>query len=97
MQNENEAFNEAALVKLDGEYDLGRKEELRQLFESCNAYAPLVIDLSNVSFIDSSALNELMRLRNQNTDRSLALTGVSEQIRRILQIANVDRLFDVFD
>jgi anti-anti-sigma factor len=71
--------------------------ELEELFASCDGNGPLAIDMSRVTFIDSSVLNLLMRLRRQNPSQSIALTGVSKQIRRTLQIASVDGLFEVSD
>ena len=47
------------LIKLDGEYDLRRKDEVAGLFGSLDGESSVVIDMTKVTFIDSTFLREL--------------------------------------
>ncbi|MEU6702666.1 STAS domain-containing protein [Streptomyces wuyuanensis] len=57
----------------------------------------LGLDLSGVSFMDSSSLNMLLvlRLRAETENGALELYGMQEQGRRLLQLTGAEMLFDV--
>lgn len=85
-------------VTLRGEIDLAAKDELRRRFE--NAITPgrrLVIDLTEVSFMDSSGIEALCvaRRRAIRAGGSVLLRGPSPIVLRTLEIAGVDALFDI--
>jgi anti-anti-sigma factor len=80
-------------VVLGGEYDLSRKEEVSSLFDSLSTDAPAVVDMSAVTYVDSTFLRLLADLHCRFKDSSVTLTGVSERIKRILHIVRFDQLF----
>jgi anti-anti-sigma factor len=82
-------------IELDGEYDLSRKEELVSLFASLDGDGSIVIDMANVSYIDSTILHELSILRNHHRDREITLTGANSNVKRILHLVNFERLFGI--
>ena len=53
------------------------------------------IDLKDVTYMDSSALGMLLVLRKGARNRDVSITGASESVRRILSIANFDKLFNI--
>jgi anti-anti-sigma factor len=55
-----------------------------------------VIDLAGVSFIDSAAMGMLLMARDSAAQASvsLALTGAQGQVKRILDVAKFDTLFE---
>jgi anti-anti-sigma regulatory factor len=53
------------------------------------------IDLSEVTYIDSTILHELAILRQRQNGHSIKLVGASSQIERILRIVDFDKLFDI--
>ncbi|MFF3214239.1 STAS domain-containing protein [Streptomyces sp. NPDC002886] len=55
----------------------------------------LALDLSNVTFMDSSGLNTLLNLRNriQAEHGALELQGAPEQVLRLLEITGARDLF----
>ena len=85
-----------ATVRLTGEYDIARREELTQLFRSVNGGA-LVIDMTDVSYVDSTFLNELATLRLSDKSRSITLAGVSEHVARLLKTVSFDQLFVILE
>jgi anti-anti-sigma factor len=56
-----------------------------------------VVDAAGLSFIDSSAISELLRLREQlsNDGGSLTLTNVQPSVRRVLEITGLLDTFGV--
>jgi anti-anti-sigma factor len=85
------------IVAVAGELDLSNVAELRRRADGALANGPprLVIDLGEVTHIDSSGLAELLAIHQRARDLSgaLALVVTSASIRRTLQIRGVDSLF----
>jgi anti-sigma B factor antagonist len=86
----------AVVVSLAGELDLYNAEEVRSaLLDACAGEpAILVVDLEEVTFIDSTALGVLIEARSRMADRSgfrLAAPGL--ETRRALEVSGLDRHF----
>ena len=90
--DENDDLHSATL-RLAGEYDIARRDEFAKLLQSVNGSAPLVIDMADVTYVDSTFLNELARLRLSDKNRSITLAGVSDHVARLLKTVSFDRLF----
>lgn len=92
--------DEAVVLSLAGELDLYNADEVRgALLEAC-AGEPnvLVVDLEEVTFIDSTALGVLIEARSRVAERSgfrLAAPGL--ETRRALEVSGLDRHFLVHD
>jgi len=89
------------LVEIAGEADVTNTEELRRLLDSEVSEEPrmLIIDLSGLRFMDSSALHALLRV-NRSLDRHggvLALVSPQPAVAKILRLTTADRLIPVFD
>jgi len=80
-------------IRLAGDYDLSRKDEVSTLFNALDGDGAVVIDMTDVTYIDSSILNEFAVLRLRDENRSITLRRVSKSVRRILQIVSFDRIF----
>ena len=81
------------LIKLDGEYDLTRKDEIAALFGSIDGENSVVIDMTTVTYIDSTFLRELTMLRRRDGAKSITLVGGNEHVRRVLKIVSIDAFF----
>ena len=68
-------------IELHGEYDLANKEALAALFGSLNANSPIVVDMTNVAYIDSTFLHAIADLRRHFRPHSVTLFGVSEHAK----------------
>jgi anti-anti-sigma factor len=82
-------------IALSGEYDLSRKEEIADAFAAMGNGAPVTLDMSEVTYIDSTFLNELIAMRLEHVDHAVNLVGVGRNVARVLQIANVEHLFTI--
>ena len=85
---------------LSGEVDLAVAPALRQVgSEAVTEVAPgrLVVDVGEVTFIDSSGLGALIALRNaaQESGTSLVLVGVSPVVNRFFDLAGVRDSFAI--
>lgn len=78
-------------VRLAGELDLSNVSSLRAKLASIDG--PAVVDLSDVTYLDSTALNELAVLRRRVGN--VALVVGSPNIRRTLEIVGFGRSFRI--
>ena len=96
-----EEVNGARVVRLAGELDLYNASVVREsLLEATDDGAPerIVVDLSEVEFMDSTTLGVLIEARTKLANRKgflLAAPGL--ETRRALQISGLDRHFSVHD
>jgi len=90
----------SVVVSLAGELDLYNAHQVREALLECCAEGPnrLVVDLSGVKFIDSTALGVLIeaRMRMENR-RAFLLAAPGLETRRALEISGLDRHFAVHD
>jgi len=89
---------EALVVRLAGELDLYNTPVLRTALLECAARNPsrLVVDLAEVTFIDSTALGALIEVRSSlGSKDGLVLASPGLEARRALEISGLDRHFEV--
>jgi anti-sigma B factor antagonist len=86
-------------IILNGEIDMSRQEELASLADAYRTSQErgVEVDLSGVTFIDSTGVAFLFRLRATATERAgtVRLLGPSRMCRRVLEITSIDRLVEV--
>ena len=91
---------DAVVIVLDGPLDLGTVGELDRLTHSEieAGHHRVVVDLANVAFCDSTGVSALLRAHRAATSREgwLRIAGISDQVRRVLQGTNVDRILRLF-
>ena len=88
------------VVSLAGELDLYNAAAVREALLECCAESPerLIIDLSGVKFIDSTALGVLIEARTRLTNRrGFLLAAPGLETRRALEISGLDRHFAVHE
>jgi anti-sigma B factor antagonist len=95
-----EEVGDATVVKLAGELDLYNAAAVRAALEEATAASPqrLVVDLSEVEFIDSTALGVLIEARKKLSNRrSFLLAAPTLETQRALEISGLNRHFTVHD
>lgn len=90
----------AYLISLAGDFDLhsGPQFERRVLEALGRGATELLIDLSDVSFIDSTTIGILMRTRKRVAPlggRVLVVTA-DRNILRLFEITALDRMFEIY-
>ncbi len=93
--------DEVCVFQLEGEIDLHYAPPLRALFEAkakarCRA---LVVDLSDVSFIDSTGIAVLIEyLRDASDfDGQFCVAAPSEHVRTVFDIVQLGKALPIFD
>jgi anti-sigma B factor antagonist len=95
-----EAVGEAYVVKLGGELDLYNAPQVRDALTQASAESPqrIVVDLSEVEFIDSTALSVLIEARTKlDNRRAFLLAAPGLETRRALEISGLDKHFTVHE
>jgi len=92
--------NGVHVVELSGEVDLHHSPQLRGvLLGHAEAKRPaLLLDLSGVSYMDSSGLATLIEYLQQalKFQGKLALAGVSDRLRTIFDLARLGEIFSIY-
>jgi anti-sigma B factor antagonist len=93
--------SESVLAALSGELDADNCAEVGvTMLDESGAYsggADLVIDVSGLTFIDSSGLSELLRVRRAVTDAGhrLSLLQPTATVRRTMEISGLNEVFGI--
>ncbi len=95
--NLSEAQNQD-VVRLAGSVDLEHSPNIRRrLLDAVAKRVDVFVDLSEVSYIDSSGIaclvEALQAARNHNAN--LGLVAVSRQAMRVLELARLDMVFSI--
>jgi anti-sigma B factor antagonist len=88
------------LLKLAGEVDLHYSPEVReQILASLKAGHPLLIDLSGVSYIDSSGIASLVEgFQTAKTAKlGYGLLNISNTALQVLTLTRLDKIFALYD
>ena len=92
-------LEDETVVRASGELDVNTAPELREQLARLygQGTSHIVVDLSNVAFVDSTALSVLVsalkRLRQADGDLELAAPNAS--VRRVFEITGLTRLFTI--
>lgn len=84
-------------IKIEGEVDVATAAELRALLTDRYQTAPadMVLELSNLCYIDSTGLGVLIGAygRMQEAGHSIRIINPRENIAKLLRITSLDRIF----
>lgn len=89
------------VIELEGEVDVYTAPQLKQqmigLLES--GARELVVDLSKVDYLDSTALGVLIGglKRMREMDGNMVLVCPSPRIRRVFEITGLDKIFEIYN
>jgi anti-sigma B factor antagonist len=86
------------LVSVAGELDLHTVPELEREMGDADGAGPVVVELSECTFIDSTAVGVLVAARRRFGARgaSLAIVATSAEIRRTFELTGLDREFSFY-
>ncbi|MGW3044206.1 STAS domain-containing protein [Kitasatospora sp. NPDC001159] len=90
--------NEPFVVRANGEIDLDTAPSLRRaLAAALESHREVVLDLSEVTFMDCAGLGALVQARNQADRRGarLVLRGASRCVVRLLKLTGLHRRLTV--
>lgn len=99
LETEVSEVGRFTVLALRGEIDLQTAPMLNQCFEQLAANRKnVVVDLSNVAFLDSSALGAFVAAHHSldAAGATLALAGPSRHLTRILALTRIDQVLAVY-
>jgi len=93
-------YEKCIVLGLNGEVDLSCSPQAReQILKELKKGKKLLVDLSEVEYIDSSGVASLVEgfqvARGQSQE--FALVGVSKAAMQVLQLARLDKVFTLLD
>jgi anti-anti-sigma factor len=86
------------VVRFRGEYDASRRDELDAILDRYGDAEPLTFDLGEVERLDTSAVGSLVRFQRARKEAGrspIVLTGVSDAVRTLLRISELERAFEI--
>ena len=84
------------VLVVEGELDVETSPELDAALEAAGD-EPLIIDLSSVSFVDSSALHVLLKDRNGGRRPDAIVRERGSNVGRVLDIVKADKAIPLYD
>ncbi len=88
-----------SLVSVRGEIDLHSAPKVQHAVErGANGVEAVVLDMGEITFMDSTALSMLMRAKDELQERrvSLRLAAPSEAVERLFDVTGFGEYFEVF-
>lgn len=89
------------LLELTGEVDLATSGRFRSHVDEARerGASTVVVDLSEVTFVDSTMLRELLRAHNETRDSGgrLVLVGAQAAVLRLLELTGTTEVFELAD
>jgi len=100
MRVKTQNYNDVTVVELQGELD----SDFTELFQNtisgviASHKSGIVLDMSDVGFIDSEGLEQLLWVRGYCSDNNcqLKLAGLDENCSKILEITRLENEFDKY-
>jgi anti-anti-sigma factor len=87
-----------AMIRLSGEVDLAALPVVAQAANEALELSPgsLVVDLAEVTFIDSAGLSALIKMRAaaRAVGVPLLVSSPSKVVMRVMEVSGIDRLFE---
>lgn len=86
------------VIVVQGRFDFSQHKSFRDAYrDQTGQVKEYVVDLTQASYLDSSALGMLLLLRERAGDENakVVIKGATSEVRRVLDIANFGRLFTI--
>jgi anti-anti-sigma factor len=100
MKIQTQSYNGVTVIELHGELDGDSVDMFRQALSSAVAERSLgvILDTSQVSFIDSEGLEQLLWSRDHCRENScpLKLAALDETCAKILEITSLEKEFEYY-
>ncbi|HEY1728346.1 MAG TPA: STAS domain-containing protein [Candidatus Baltobacteraceae bacterium] len=86
------------VIGLSGELDVGRADEVARSLALSGSGTPVLLDLSDVSYADSTVISALFHFSEKATAANvrIAVLMVKPQLIRLLEYAGLSEAFPVF-
>lgn len=88
--------NKVSII-IKGRFDFNDHTEFRESYQQYQSSAAYTLDMHDAEYMDSSALGMLLLLREHagGDNSKIEVIGCKPEIKKILAIANFQKLFDI--
>lgn len=90
---------DSAVIKLSGEVDFTNSLDVRDWLKEHvqRSSGDLLLDLADLSYIDSSGLAILIEIRKllRGRERAIRVTAVSSQVQKLFTLTQIGELFGI--
>ncbi len=101
MEHTTRQSGKVTVIELSGEIDVSCAPQLKELLLGMldEGKNQLLVDLTGVSFMDSTALGIFANAfkRAQRAGGDIKFANPREELRRVFSITQTDKLFSIFD
>lgn len=100
MEITDRRVNDVRILDLSGRFDISTADSVLKWMDKLTEEAParVVVNMTKVSFVDSTGLSTLVQgtkqARTQNGD--LFLCGLQQPVRIIFELTRLDKFFEIF-
>ncbi len=95
-----EQHSDRVHLLMEGRFDFGARKVFKDTLEkAAELNVPIVLDLSKVGFLDSSALGLLVISQQTLKPKNIPLCLVNPQayVRQVLDLANLGKIIPIYD
>jgi anti-sigma B factor antagonist len=100
MDIKTNIVNDIKVLQITGSFDVYTAGPVREWIDAAVVdYPPyIVIDLSEVQFIDSTALAILVQGMRRSRDQrgDIHLCGLQQPVRMVLELTRLDKVFEIY-
>jgi anti-sigma B factor antagonist len=101
MKISTSQINAISVLELAGRFDIYTAPEVKDWLVQATQKIPanIVIDLSQVDFIDSTALATLIQGSKQarTNQGNICLSGLRPSVRMVLELTRLDQVFEIYN
>ncbi len=100
MEYKTTTEDNCSIITLTGEIDLQTSPQAReQILQALNDNRHVLVEMSEVEYIDSSGIASLVEGYQDAKSRNLTigLVNISETTRQVLQLARLDQVFPIYE
>ena len=101
MKIREERIGGAVVCFLEGEININNSPELRKAFDGIikRQNKKVLVDFSNVSYIDSSGLATLIEMfqRLKKIGGALRFSNLDQKVKNVFEVTKLHKLFEIFD
>lgn len=101
IANVEQINDTCAVIRFMDELTINNAFEIRDCVgkENDRGCTEIVIDMSEVTYIDSTALGTMVAIHKEAKEngQKMVISGVNENFRRLLTLTRLDTFFEVYD